>query len=294
MLYNPQLETFICVVEAGSFSKAADRLFISPPAVIKQINSLESSINLPLFIRNHRGLTVTEAGKSLYNDAKDIIQLCNNAVTRAKDSVRSSDNVIKVGISPMTPPQIFVELWPGLNTDLRFELVPFENTPENAKEILGNLGRTIDVVAGIFDESMLDLRNCSGIEISREPFCIAVSVNHRLADRASVDLCDLYGENIMLMKRGWSRYVDELRDTLISDYPQISIIDFDFYNIEVFNICENSSNVLLAIKNWENIHPLMKIIPVNWDYSIPFGLLYSKEPSDKVKELLKAVANTMK
>lgn len=42
MMYNPQLETFISVVEAGSFSKAADKLYISPPAVIKQINSLES------------------------------------------------------------------------------------------------------------------------------------------------------------------------------------------------------------------------------------------------------------
>lgn len=41
MMYNPQLDTFICVVEAGSFSKAADKLYISPPAVIKQINSLE-------------------------------------------------------------------------------------------------------------------------------------------------------------------------------------------------------------------------------------------------------------
>lgn len=39
MMYNPQLDTFICVVEAGSFSKAADKLYISPPAVIKQINS---------------------------------------------------------------------------------------------------------------------------------------------------------------------------------------------------------------------------------------------------------------
>ena len=37
MMYNPQLDTFICVVEAGSFSKAADKLYISPPAVIKQI-----------------------------------------------------------------------------------------------------------------------------------------------------------------------------------------------------------------------------------------------------------------
>ena len=65
-MYNPQLETFICVVEAGSFSKAADRLFISPPAVIKQINSLEASLGLQLFSRTHRGLVVTEAGCKIY------------------------------------------------------------------------------------------------------------------------------------------------------------------------------------------------------------------------------------
>ena len=37
-MYNPQLETFIQVVEAGSFKKAAEKMFISPPAVINQIN----------------------------------------------------------------------------------------------------------------------------------------------------------------------------------------------------------------------------------------------------------------
>ena len=74
MLYNPQLETFLCVVESGSFSKAAEKLFITAPAVIKQINSLESSLNLQLFDRTHRGLIVTEAGKSIYKDAKYIIQ----------------------------------------------------------------------------------------------------------------------------------------------------------------------------------------------------------------------------
>ena len=40
-MYNPQLETFLAVVESGSFNKAAERLYISPPAVIKQINLLE-------------------------------------------------------------------------------------------------------------------------------------------------------------------------------------------------------------------------------------------------------------
>lgn len=48
-MYNPQLDTFVCVVESGSFSKAADKLYISPPAVIKQINSLEASLGLQLF-----------------------------------------------------------------------------------------------------------------------------------------------------------------------------------------------------------------------------------------------------
>ena len=66
--------TFICVVEAGSFSKAAEELYISAPAVIKQINSLENSLNLQLFERTHRGLIITEAGKSLYQDAKYLIQ----------------------------------------------------------------------------------------------------------------------------------------------------------------------------------------------------------------------------
>ncbi len=65
MMYNPQLETFLCVVESGSFSKAAEKLYISAPAVIKQINSLESSLGLQLFDRSHRGLKVTPAGKNI-------------------------------------------------------------------------------------------------------------------------------------------------------------------------------------------------------------------------------------
>ena len=58
MMYNPQLETFMCVVESGSFSKAAEKLYISSPAVIKQINSLEASLGVQLFSRTHRGLVV--------------------------------------------------------------------------------------------------------------------------------------------------------------------------------------------------------------------------------------------
>lgn len=59
---------------------------------------------------------------------------------------------------------------------------------EHAKEILANLGQNIDVVAGIFDDKMLKLRKCNGIEISKEKFCVAVSMHHRLANRKSLEL----------------------------------------------------------------------------------------------------------
>ncbi len=296
-MYNPQLETFLCVADAGSFNKAAEKLYISPPAVIKQINLLEDNLNLQLFVRTHRGLILTEAGKSLYQDAKYIIQYCKDSVTRAKNAMQDSADVIRIGTSPMTPAQVLVDLWPKLQKycpNTKFQLVPFDNTPENAREILANLGQNIDVVAGVFDETMLKLRQCEGLEISREPICCAVSVHHRLAQKETLSVQDLYGENLMLMRRDWSRYVDMLRDNLWKNHPQIHIIDFDFYDVGAFNQCENNNCVLMAVENWRYVHPLLKILPVDWDYTIPFGLLHSPDPSPTVLQFLHAVEKAVK
>ena len=291
-MYNPQLETFLCVAEAGSFNRAAERLHISPPAVIKQINLLEESLDLQLFVRTHRGLILTEAGKSLYQDTKYIIQYCKDSVTRAKNAMQKSENVIRIGTSPMTPAQVLVDLWPKLQDycpDTKFRLVPFDNTPENAREILANLGQNIDVVAGIFDETMLEFRQCAGLELSKEPICCAVSVHHRLAQKESLTISDLYGENLMLMRRNWSHHVDLLRDDIWKNHPQIHIVDFDFYDVAAFNQCENNNCVLMAVENWRYVHPLLKILRVDWDYTIPFGLLHAPKPSAVVKQFLKAV-----
>ena len=296
-MYNPQLDTFLCVAEADSFNKAAEKLYISPPAVIKQINLLEENLDLQLFVRTHRGLVLTKAGQSLYQDTKYIIQYCKDSVTRAKNAMQETANVIRIGTSPMTPAQVLVDLWPKLQAycpNIKFQLIPFDNTPENAREILGNLGQNIDVVAGIFDETMLNLRQCKGLEISREPICCAVSVHHRLAQKNSLTVQDLYGENLMLMRRDWSHYVDLLRDDLWKNHPQIHIVDFDFYDVAAFNQCENNNCVLMAVENWRYVHPLLKILPVDWGYTIPFGLLHSPNPSFAVAEFLRAVEKAVK
>ena len=82
-MYNHQLDTFIQVADAGSFSKAAEALFISSTAVMKQINLLESSLEVQLFNRTPRGLMLTNAGKSYYQDAKYMIQYAKDARIRA-------------------------------------------------------------------------------------------------------------------------------------------------------------------------------------------------------------------
>ena len=227
----------------------------------------------------------------MYQDAKYIIQYCRDSVTRAKNAMQEDENIIRIGSSPMTPAQLLMELWSRVQTlhpDIKFQIVPFENTPENAREILANLGKNIDVVGGIFDETMLHLRGCAGLELTRGRFCCAVSIHHRLADKDKLQVSDLYGENLLLMHRGWSHYVDQLRDDLWQHHPQIHIVDFDFYSMDVFNRCENTNDVLLAIPGWATVHPLLKIIPVEWNYSIPYGILHSPEPTPTVQRFLDA------
>ena len=109
-MYNPRLETFLKVADAGSFNKAAEEAFITPTAVIKQVNLLEDSLGVKLFIRSHRGLTLTKAGQSLYNDARYIIRYCRDSVTRAKNAIQKDMGVIRIGTSPMTPAQVLREI----------------------------------------------------------------------------------------------------------------------------------------------------------------------------------------
>lgn len=291
-MYNPQLDTFLRVADAGSFNKAAEEAFITPTAVIKQINLLEAELDVKLFERTHRGLSLTKAGKSLYQDTKYIIQYCRDSVIRAKNAMQEDTNIIRIGTSPMTPAQFLVDMWPNIYTlcpNMKFHLVNYENTPENAREILNNLGRNIDIVAGLYDSAFLEKYKCSAFELSKTPIRCAVPINHPLSEKQELSEEDLYGQNFMLIKLGWNHYLDMMRDDLWKNHPQINIIDFDRFNLNVFNRCETENNIIMTIDNWVNVHPMFKTIPIKWNHTIPFGILHSPNPSSIVQKFLNAV-----
>ena len=131
-------EIFDAVARQGSFNKAAEESYITPTAIIKQINLLEDSLGVKLFKRTRRGLTLTKAGRSMYQDAKYIIQYCHDSVIRARNAMQEDSNVIRIGSSPMTPAQLLMELWSKVQTicpDIKFQIVPFENTIPSSTEL---------------------------------------------------------------------------------------------------------------------------------------------------------------
>lgn len=73
-MYNRYLKIFIQVADSGSFSKAAEGMYISPNAVIKQINRYEEHLGFPLFNRTNHGISLTEEGSIIYAEGKKIIR----------------------------------------------------------------------------------------------------------------------------------------------------------------------------------------------------------------------------
>lgn len=290
-MYNPILSTFISVAESGSFTKAAEALFITPPAVMKQINSLEDRLGITLFDRSNHGLKLTEAGKSFFQDAKYIIDYSNRAIEKAKDiDNKDKQQSIRIGTSIMTPAKFLLDIWSEIqkfNPYLKIELIPFENTPINSVEILRNLGKHIDIVAGLYDDGFLEERRCKAAHLYDKKLLFAIPVTHPLCGKTKIELSDLKGRKVLLIRKNWNEYIDKLRTDLIENGTEIE--DFDMFNLNAFNRAAQENIPIITVEGWEDVHPLLRIVSADWNYSIPFGILYSPTPTKQVKDFISAL-----
>ena len=290
-MISQQLSTFISVAKYGSFSKAADAAFVSPTAIKKQIDALEERLGVTFFRRTNHGLTLTEAGASVLSDAKYLVDYASRAEEKAREIDRKENQrSIRIGTSLMTPARFILDIWAEIQSvapNLKVELIPFENTPENAREILSNLGMQIDVVAGIYDEDFKSERGFQTVRLEEKKVSFAVPLTSPLALKRSVSPDDLKQTGAMFIRKGWNKYIDELR--LSCENVGVKIIDFDFFNLAAFNEAVKQNIPIIAISGWENVHPLLKIIPSKTAVTVPYGIMYSLEPSCHVKQFVKAV-----
>ncbi len=288
-MYNPLLDTFITVADCGSFTKASDKLYISPTAVMKQMNSLESHLNLKLIERTSSGIKLTAAGEVIYRNAKFMKDYSRKAIAEAKATELSYDTTFCVGTSLLNPAKPFMDIWYRVNRkfpDYKLHLVPFEDDYRGILSEIEKLGEKFDFLIGVCD-SKAWLSLCNFAPLGRYRKMIAVSREHHLAQKSRINIEDLYGETLMMVRQGDSGVNDFLRNDIEKNHPQIHIEDTpQFYDLSVFNRCAETGNVLLTIECWKDVHPGLVSIPVNWDYSIPYGLLYSLNAPDDVKKFV--------
>ncbi|MGN1234715.1 MAG: LysR family transcriptional regulator [Christensenellaceae bacterium] len=290
-MYHPQIETFIAVADSGSFAKAGEMLFLSATAVMKQINALEKRIGVSLFVRTNHGLQLTESGKSFLQDAKYLTDYSARAIEKAREIENKEKNqTIRIGTSIMTPAKFLLDIWDEMHLydkDLKIELIPFENNPVNSVEILRNLGKHIDIVAGLYDDDFLRERGCLAAKLYDKRILLAVPINHPLGKKETIGLSDLKAHRVMVIRKGWNTYIDALREELIAN--GVSVVDFTMFSINAYNQAARENLPIITVEGWEDVHPLLKLVPTDWPHKIPFGIFYSPSPSGQVKKFIDVV-----
>lgn len=295
-MYSQQIKTFIQVADRGSLSKAAEDLFVTPASIMKQMNALEERLGLKLLTRTNQGIELTEAGKYIYKAAKKLIADAEDAVLKAKTIEQRSIKTIRVGSSFLNPGRVLIELWNQISpnpSEYRFKIVPYSDDHEQILSVIASLGKDMDFMVGSFESQQM-LNKSHFFELGRYHLCIAVPRTHRLASKSKLVLSDLHGEHLVTVKSGDTLHLDDLREILKMTHPQIIFEDAHyFYDMDTFNTCEITGSLLLTLDAWAGIHPSLVTLPIDWDYTISYGLLYSDQISETAQGFLEKVAQAL-
>lgn len=296
-MFNPQLHIFVCVADCGSFSKAAEKLYLSTTAVMKQMNALESHLNLKLMERTSHGIRLTPGGEVIYKDAKFLFDYSKKSIESARMAMNYLETTFCVGTSLLNPAKPFMDLWYRVNKDFpdyKLHLVPFDDNHEGILHEISLLGEKFDFLIGVCDSKQW-LDRCNILPLGKYQKMCAVSREHPLAQKERLVISDLYGQTLMMVKPGDSATNDEIRKDIQQNHPQIQIEDTPhFYDLSVFNRCAETKNILLTLECWKEVHPALVSIPVEWDYSISYGLLYPLNPVEDVQRFVEIVQGMQK
>ena len=278
-MYNKYLEIFIQVADTGSFSKAAEKLYISSTAVMKQMNLMEQELGLDLLIRTNHGIKLTEVGKQIYKDCKFIIDYSNKAIKNAKKLQNQNTHFITIGTSLICPCKPLLDLWYKINDqypEFKIKIVPFEENHTIILNTLNSNGVNLDFIVSPCDSKQW-----------LENFNFAVPVSHPLAKKEEISYEDLSGEKITAITTGDSKQNQDILENIKKICKDVEIFDAPFfYDIEVFNKCEENGSLLVTLECWKDVHPAFKTIPLSSGEVISYGILYSKTPTDDALKFL--------
>ena len=193
-----QLEAFYLVVKRGSYTKAAEDLNVTQPAVTMQVKSLERSLNLKLIEQLGRKVQLSEAGELLYQYAGKIFDLVGEANEKMKDFKRLMRGTLKIGTTKNYARYIMPSLLSEFQRRYpRTRVILDEGNSENMARSVVEMENELALI------SQLNLdRKIKSIFFSTVEFVLVASPEHRFSQRKSVSLRELNGEPVILREKG--------------------------------------------------------------------------------------------
>lgn len=130
-------------------------------------------------------------------------------------------------------------------------------------------------------------RNFQVIHLEDKAIAFAVPLTSPLAAKKAIAPGDLKETGVMFIHRGWNCYIDRLRDAC--EDACVKVTDFPFFNLSAFNTAVKENLPIIAVDGWESIHPLLRIVPSEVPVTVPYGIMYSPEPSGQVRKFIRTV-----
>ena len=185
------LRYFVAVAEELHFTRAAELLHISQPSLSKQIRLLERDLGYPLFRRDRRTVTLTEAGEALLPRARDLVDSWDEALADVTQRARAAAAMLRVGFQTSVAGALY-----------QLAVTQFtKDHPESSVEL--KLHPWSDPTAGLRDDTsdvaflwlpVPGQERLAWQTLRTEPRHVALSAKHPLTERAELELSDLLDE----------------------------------------------------------------------------------------------------
>ena len=193
-----QLEAFYLVVKRGSYTKAAEELNVTQPAVTMQVKSLEKSLNLKLIQQLGKRVQLSEAGELLYQYAGKIFGLVDEANEKMRDFKKLMRGTLKIGTTKNYARYIMPSLLSEFQRRFpRTKVILDEGNSENMARSVLEMENELALISQLNLDRKIKTHFFSTVE-----FVLVASPEHRFSERKSISLRELNGEPVILREKG--------------------------------------------------------------------------------------------
>lgn len=289
-MYDSLLDTLAACVECGSMRKAAQKLFITPTAVHKQIQALEKKYHVNLFEKNRKKFILTAEGQYFYQGAMKIRQM-SFCYMQSLQLIRFADlNIpaINFGVSLMTPAvdiSTVLDLFLQYHPDTKINLISLPDNIRNWNELEEIMDENNIHCLCVPNDEDYDENRYGFSVIGYTDLCFAVPPGNALYGKEQISLSEIHDQTVLTNAKGNTESYSTIRNILKNICTNVSLRYIDqFVTTEIINECIEQNCILLTFDKWALSHPTMKITKISGNYSVPYGILYRKELSSKTDE----------